>query len=124
MNDSGYWEKVLERREKVAVLTREGKSAAEISVILGITARSVTRQRKALGISKPAAVPLSEDALRRARELAADGCSRMEVARTIGCSPTTIERHFHDFDWPPVELWRSLAQHRRWAEYRMKAWSA
>ena len=90
---------VAERRERIAELTRQGLSARQIAEIMHLTTRSVVRARKALGIAAPAAVHMTEDQLRRAAELLADGASYSEVARTLGRSVQCIANRFPGQGW-------------------------
>lgn len=112
-------EAVRARREAVATLTRCGKSADDIAVMLGITGRSVVRIRSDLGIAQPAAKPMSPDEVMVAERLLADGASYSEVARTLGRSSRTLHEKFPGFGWPPGEGARFAVMHR-WAEYRCR----
>ncbi|MCV7424383.1 helix-turn-helix domain-containing protein [Mycobacterium yunnanensis] len=118
MTTSTLREDVLERRARVAALTRAGRTAREIAAVEGVTIRTVTRIRARAGESARGLLkPLTEDELRTARELLEDGCSYAEAARTVGRSPRSISYHFPGFGWPKGEGPR-FAQQVRWAEER------
>lgn len=115
---SGYHERIAQRREHVAELTRNGYSTNQIAVIVGTTPRTVVRLRAAAGVSKPSAGPPMTDAeIARAKALLDDGCSYREVARTLGRAEGTIARRFPGRGWPKG-LGASIAQFERWANYR------
>lgn len=92
------------RREQVIELTRAGVSARDIATRLRITERTVQRIRARAGISQGAATPLTADELAQAAAMFADGCSREEVARTIGRSTGAMKRHFPDQAWTRAEV--------------------
>ena len=100
-----------ERTETVRRLTREGRSASEIAVILGVTKRTVMRHRQAAGISRPWRTPLTSDQIARMAALLADGVSREETARTLGVHPKTVRRYFPDARWSHQQAgsWRWVA---------------
>ena len=97
----GSWpeEKRLERIEKVVSLTKMGFSAREISLMVGVTARQVSRDRKRAKIQKPASVPLSEEEIEVAREMLHDGCSYTEAGRTIGRNYKALQRAVPGYGW-------------------------
>jgi hypothetical protein len=70
--------------DKVVRLTLEGRSAREIAELVGCSQRQVVRIRKAMGVGKPAVVPMSDEELAMAESMLDDGCSIGEVARTLG----------------------------------------
>lgn len=94
---------VDDRRSGVIAMTRLGMSAAEIAVLLGVTDRTVQRDRAATGLSRPPAPPLTDAELARARALIDDGCSHTEVARTLGVHQTTVSSHFPGRGWTYAE---------------------
>jgi transposase-like protein len=84
--------------ELVARLHSEGRSAAEISAIVGCTIRSVTRWRGRTGnrvIDQVPAHPETDREVAR-RLLFEDGCSIAEAARTVGAAWRTVARWFPD----------------------------
>lgn len=98
------------RRTRVAELTRQGRSASDVAAILGITERTVQRDRAAKGIAQPASRPLTATQLDRARQLLADGAPYKEVARTIGSDTTTLAKHFPGQGWTrqQVSEWTAM----------------
>jgi DNA-binding CsgD family transcriptional regulator len=90
-------------RHRVALMTRNGCTAQQIGDELGINQRTVRRIRSVTGTSRPVRRMTAEDRARAERMLD-DGCSRYEVARTIGISPPTIEYHFPGRRWSSVEV--------------------
>jgi DNA invertase Pin-like site-specific DNA recombinase len=93
------------RAERVVELTQRGLSATDIATIERISRRSVYRIRQKHGASRHHAVHrLTEEELSRAAELLADGASRAEVARTIGCSDTAVARRFPGQCWSYVQV--------------------
>jgi len=115
-------EKVASRRELVAKLTADGWSATQIAKRLGVTDRTVQRDRKATGcLQGEPYEPLSAEELERARVLVEDGCSRQEVARTIGRSAHAIRRHVPESGWTREQTNAHLAALRR-LKVRMRAW--
>lgn len=88
-----------ERREHVARLTRAGHSAAEIAVRLGVTPRTVHRDRRATGTAQPEPTPMTDREHAIVQRLLADGASCAEAGRTIGRSKTTILRHYPEHAW-------------------------
>lgn len=91
---------VLEyRREMIARLTREGRSATEIAARLRISVRTVYRYRQITGASRNRCSPMSEDELAIARMLLEDGASYGEVGRTLGRRGFTISRRFPGRGW-------------------------
>lgn len=93
-----------ERRQIVARMTRTGHSAEQIATRLGVTSRTVTRDRKALGIAQPAATPLTDTEHAHAKRLLADGCSPEEVGRTLGRHPDVIRHHYPEHKWTPQQI--------------------
>ena len=93
------------RAQRVLDLTRHGHSATEIAAIERISQRSVYRIRQRYGASQPnRAIPMSDDEIRTATELFADGASRAEVARTLGRSDTTLAHRFPGQCWSYVQV--------------------
>lgn len=90
----------LVRLDRVAELTRDGKSITEIAVVLNVTARTVQRDRASLGISRPVdRPPLTKDELDTICALLDDGAPAKEAARTVGCSDRTVRKHFPGRGW-------------------------
>lgn len=87
------------RRNTIVELTKQGYSATEIASQLGITKRSVVRNRRAAGISRPGANLITETELAAARQLLEDGASYGEVGRTLGRSQSSIAAHLPGYGW-------------------------
>lgn len=84
-----------ERREKVRLLTQEGRSLADICDVLGVSERTVVRDRKALGLPPQWNMyPWTPEELRLARNLLEDECPYAEVGRTLGISYHLVQRRF------------------------------
>ena len=99
-------EALLERRQRVATMTRQGLSATEIATALRVTPRTVVRDRQATGCAKPCNARekrLRSDELQRAEQLLNDGCSYADVARTLGRSPQAIRYHFPGRGWTFIQ---------------------
>lgn len=110
-----YPERITERRERVAELTRRGFSAEKIAEELRVTTRTVQRDRTAMGIARPfTGIPLTDDEIRRARDLLDGGCSVSEVARTLGRSDNTLHKHFPGRAWTRAQVAEHLTTVRRW----------
>jgi DNA-binding NarL/FixJ family response regulator len=84
---------VAERQAVVVDLTREGWTADAIAARLGVTQRTVFRDRQKMHISRPRSKPWTEQEQRRAQELIDDGYSLMEVARTLHRHVVTVTNH-------------------------------
>lgn len=99
------------RAERVAALTRGGRSATDIAFILGISARTVEKYRQRLGISRSECrrERTSDDVLRLAHRLLMDGASYKEVGRTVGVHPCTIAKHLPGYAWSSAQI----TQHAR-----------
>lgn len=109
---------VLERRAKVAEMTRAGLSGDCIAAVLGVSERSVERARVATGCARPASVPLTEAELAAARQLLDDGASYAEVARTLGRGETTVARRFPGRGWTKsqgAQWWQSIKKELEYA---------
>lgn len=87
-------EDMARRDQRIAELTRAGRSASQIAAELHVTARTVARARARMGIAKPCRITLTDDELRRAAALLEDGASYAEVARTLGRSIAAICKRF------------------------------
>ena len=89
------------RRERVAQLTRAGRSAVDIAWIVGISVRSVQRNRALAGLTANYVRPPTptEDQLLAAKVLLVDGASYPEVTRTLGFSASTWRKHLPGYQW-------------------------
>ncbi|ACI12370.1 DNA binding protein [Mycobacterium phage Fruitloop] len=91
-----------EQVKTVLAMTRDGFSAKHIGEVVGCSPRTVTRVRAAADarvMNHDRFTPLTADQLEFAEYLLEDGASYQEVARTLGVSRTTIEKHFPGRAW-------------------------
>ena len=94
-----------ERRQAVADLTWEGWTLDAIAARLGVTPRTVSRDREAMKITRPWPPRFTDDEHRRAQELIADGYSLAEVARTLHRHVNTVASHgFKGQGWTPEQV--------------------
>ena len=96
-------EETNERRDRVAQLTHQGHTAKHIANLLGVTKRTVVRDRAARGIAQPKAPLLTPDELERAHAMLEDGASYDEVARTLGRATTAFRHRFPGYKLSPTE---------------------
>lgn len=101
VTDPRFTEAEVHRREQRDVeflaCDRAGMSASQLSERFGVTARTVQRWRKRLGIKHRQYVEKHQDSDRNMAEYLLDeGCSFQETARTLGVSDMTIYRWFPD----------------------------
>ena len=98
-------ETTLIRREAVRELASQGFSTRSIAAQLGMGRRTVQRDRVALGIpSKPPPRPLTAEEVAKAQAMLADGCSCLDVARTLGRTHKTILSRFREHVWTPTQI--------------------
>lgn len=93
------WPQTVARREVVATLTRQGLTAQRIADQLGVTTRTIHRDRVATGCAQPPPVFLTARQIAEGDRLEQAGVYPMEIARTIGCSHYTAGRR-----WPTHKL--------------------
>lgn len=109
-------EAVRERRETIARMTREGQSATQIANQLGITKRSVVRNRRAAGVSAgPCYPPIPDDQLAFAKALLDEGASYAEAAASIGRDYKCLTKRFPGYGWT-----KSQAMEYRWMNQRLR----
>ncbi len=107
--------------EQIAKLTREGKTAREISELLGCTKRTISRVRNATGTAQPipefAGQPITAERLEQIRLMVEDGAPVAEIERTLGTSHKTITRYFPGSSWSREQISAHTAdiQRARWA---------
>lgn len=95
---------IQERVARVATLTRGGYTDREIAVWLGVSERTVLRDRKTAGLPiTSTTAPLTEVERATALRLLEDGANYREVARTIGRGRTTIKRAFPGYSWTQAQ---------------------
>lgn len=93
-------EQRAQRYARVAELTAAGWTAPAIAQEMGTTVRTVCRVRHAAGcLVHPPYQPLTAEKATRAHQLLQDGASYHETARTVGCAPSTLRRHFPGHEW-------------------------
>jgi hypothetical protein len=93
----------MERKARVVELTHQGKTAREISDLLGVTTRTVVRDRREMGIAKPVPRRLTDDEVRAVEQMLEDGCSYSEIARTFGVHLTCISQRFPGRGWTATQ---------------------
>ena len=101
---------IEERRDRVAAMTRQKRTTRQIAKALGVTGRTINRDRAATGIAQPSPIPVTEAQINLARTLLIDGCSYADAARTVGLSPTTVIHHLPGYGWTPEYV-------REWARF-------
>ncbi|MCK0441143.1 helix-turn-helix domain-containing protein [Gordonia alkaliphila] len=90
------------RRQRVADLTRQGLTVAEIALRLGCGKGTVSRDRKELN-RKVAGLPTSTQ-IRLIRELLATEIPVADIARQVGVSPNQIQSRFPEYKPRPYTL--------------------
>jgi IS30 family transposase len=93
--------KVAQVRDSVIELTEAGVTVKVIAERLGVTDRTVTRIRTRHYGGHPKAWPLDEHEREIAEKMLDDGCSYLEVGKTLGRNQMTISRAFPGRGWPP-----------------------
>lgn len=84
------------RREKVRLLVSDGRTNEDIAAVMGISPRTVSADRRRLGMPNPRREhQLTDEQKTLALSLLADGCPYGEVARTLG-----IPREAVRYRWP------------------------
>lgn len=89
-------------REDLALLHAAGWPQKRMAEHFDVSPRSISRNLKALGLTKPgpnAGKRVGPEWFEEARELIDGGASLMEVARTTGVSDCTVTRHFKGQGW-------------------------
>ena len=104
------------RRDRVTQLTRQGHTAKHIANLLGVTPRTVTRDRAARGITQPTPSRVTEDEFARAYTMLEDGASYEEVARTLRRSHTAFRHRFPGYALSPAEAAHRAVLGRRMAQ--------
>lgn len=102
----------MSKDEQIIQLTRTGLSASQIAALLNLTYRQIRHARKRLGITQPPIPPLSDEELAHASQLLDDGCSYMEVARTLGRSEYAVRHRFPGRGWSGQERMEWARMHR------------
>jgi IS30 family transposase len=85
--------------DRVADLTCQGWSADQIAREVGIHPRTVTRVRRRTGVGGPVYPHYSDEELRIAEQMLADGASIADTARTLGREPTTLWKRYKGRGW-------------------------
>lgn len=102
-----------DRDARIATLTRQGMSAAQIAVRVGVTKRTVQRARNRTGTTRPHGHRMTPEQITRAGELLADGCSFKEVGDSLGFDGVTIAYHFPGRGWTKSQASKFAADIRR-----------
>ena len=94
MSRKAEWEKIRERREKVATLVERGFNARRISEVLNVSIDTVWTDLRALGIklSERRAVTPTEKQ-EEAAALQHVGYSLREIGESMGCSAENARQH-------------------------------
>lgn len=88
------------RRHRVRAMTQAGATALEIASALRVSTQTVARDRQHLGITLIARrVEVTPAMLAQIEVLLDDGCSVLEVARTVGCSRKQVALRFPGRGW-------------------------
>lgn len=90
---------IAERRRRVAELTRTGMTLRQVAKAVGVTRRTVSRDRVALGITKPPPPPWTQAEDDRALQLLADGCSLRDVSDTLDRNYEAVCYRFRHLGW-------------------------
>lgn len=102
--------------ELIERLHNEGLSAPEIAHRVGCSDRTVTRWRRANGLTKltspNAGKPISPERLEAARRMLDDGASYADVQTTLGIQQDTVRRHFPGRAWSPQQVAQYLVMVR------------
>jgi IS30 family transposase len=100
--------------ERLRALANDGLSIIQIAEAMGVTTRTVSRQKRAIGISrpKPESRPLEEWAPKAAR-LFDEGYSQQSVAELTGVCCQTVSRHFPGRGWTRHQTGQYVTEVRR-----------
>lgn len=91
--------------EKLIRMVEEGASIAQIAPALGVTERSVSRYKQALGLTQcnTGYRRLPDGWKERAQTLFDEGYSQAGVAEVVGVSVDAVARHFPGRGWTHSE---------------------
>lgn len=100
--------------ELIAELSLNGMSASQIAEKVGCTSRTVTRVRKAYGITAPSSnefgnQPISADRLTAAKAMLDDGAPHSEVSATLRIHQRNLQKHFPGTQWTKAQKASHLA---------------
>jgi IS30 family transposase len=100
--------------ERLTILVSEGRSIVQIAEAMGVTTRTISRHKRAIGLSqpKPPSRPLEEWAP-TAAQLFAEGYSQLSVAELTGVCDQTVSRHFPGHGWTKHQIGHYAAEVRR-----------
>ena len=100
--------------EKLQTLVAEGRTIADIADEMGVTARTVSRHKRALGIAhSPRPVRPVEEWGPTAERLFAEGYSQRAVAEITGTNWWNLQRHFPGKAWTRSEAGQYAVAVRR-----------
>lgn len=103
------------RREKVRLLVADGRTNEDIAATMGISVRTVSADRRHLGVPNPRGEHrLTVSQKRLALNLLEDGCPYGEVARTLGIPREAVRWRWPGYGVGPGRL--LSAYHARLAE--------
>ena len=97
-------DEIAERREAVARAARAGMTVEAIAAQLGVTDRTVTRDRVALGIAAPGPKYVTPEQWAVVERLLDDGASLKEAALTIGASHAAVCRKCKGRGWTKSDV--------------------
>lgn len=91
--------------EKLTRMVREGSSIAQIAAAVGVTERSVSRYKQALGLTQCSTGyrRLPDGWKEQAEALFDEGYSQAGVADVVGVSVDTVAHHFPGRGWTHSE---------------------
>lgn len=112
-------EVTAKRRAAVIEMCREGKTDTMIAKALGVTATTVARDRKRLGI---APIDFSEPTVARrkkVKKMMEQGIRLAQISRTLGVATTTIQKDAEALRGKPVPQSVRAAQNREYVRKRL-----
>jgi predicted transcriptional regulator len=92
--------------ERLLLMAKEGATLVQMAEALGVTERSVSRYKQALGLTQCQAGfrQLPEGWKDQAEDLFNEGYSQMAVAELVGVSAGTVARYFPGRGWNRSEV--------------------
>lgn len=100
--------------ERLRIMINEGCTIAQIAEAMGVTTRTINRQKRSIGLSnpRPTSRPLEEWA-HKAAQLLTEGYSLRSVSELTGIGRTTLSRHFPGQGWTKHQVGHYAAEVRR-----------
>jgi DNA-binding CsgD family transcriptional regulator len=103
-----------DRRNMVAQLTRKGMTARDIAKHLGVTPRTIQRDRAAGRTARIGPKPFTPEEHQRALDMLADGASLGEVARTLGRSYDHTCQRYRGMGWTMQQTGQYNSMRKLW----------